>query len=138
MPPTELMIIQQVLRVLRGALPLTLGVRHLWLELHLMLFHWRQHIVVCLILKESFIVICLLPITTFIFIIQNSARRDVNQIHYEIKITFETPSFETTYTNRQEGYSVIYKHFFNSSQYNWAFWAVDHRPGDLKCSFVLL
>ena len=32
-----------------GALTLTLGVRHFLLELHLMLFHWRQHIVVCLI-----------------------------------------------------------------------------------------
>ena len=30
------------------ALPLAPGVRHFWIELHLMLFHWRQHIVVCL------------------------------------------------------------------------------------------
>ena len=35
-----------VLRIGRG-LTLTLGIRHFLLELHLMLFHWRQHIVVC-------------------------------------------------------------------------------------------
>ena len=37
-----------VLRIV-GALTLTLGVRHFLLELHLKLFHWRQHIVVYLV-----------------------------------------------------------------------------------------
>ena len=50
------------------------------------------------------------PITSFIFILQNAARRDRNQIHYAVKITFETPSFETTYVNIHEDYSVIDNH----------------------------
>ena len=33
----------------RRGLTLILGVPYFWLELHLMLFHWRQHIIVCLI-----------------------------------------------------------------------------------------